>query len=140
MNENPESWTSASEQLNELCIKVGLDRAPDLPSPGIAISAPAGTALWSSSYALVLLWPCRGGDYLCRCVQNTPPRFTSLCIEPRARLLNSMRTKKEIFYLPYARRQACEIFLQRGSHWLAPFGVCKCSFRTESSKKSWEDG
>jgi len=63
MNENPESWTSASEQLNELCIKVGLDRAPDLPSPGIAISAPAGTALWSSSYALVLLWPCRGGDY-----------------------------------------------------------------------------
>jgi hypothetical protein len=64
MNENSAFWTAAREQLNELCVKVGLDRTPDIPSPGIAISAPAGTTLWSSSYALVLLWPCRGGDYV----------------------------------------------------------------------------
>jgi hypothetical protein len=64
MNEDSAFWTSAREQLNELCVKVGLDRTPELPSPGIAISAPEGTALWSSSYALVLLWPCGGGDYV----------------------------------------------------------------------------
>ncbi len=64
MNDNPEVWTSAQEQLNELCVKVGLHRTSDLPSPGIAISAPSGATLWSSPYALVLLWPCRGNDYV----------------------------------------------------------------------------
>lgn len=64
MNEDPAFWTSAREQLNELCVKVGLDRTPVLPSPGIAITTPVGTTLWSSSYALVLLWPCSGGDYV----------------------------------------------------------------------------
>lgn len=64
MNEDSALWTSAREQLNELCVKVGLDRTPELPSPGVAISAPVGTTLWSSSYALVLLWPCDGGDYV----------------------------------------------------------------------------
>ncbi|WP_397449917.1 hypothetical protein [Pseudomonas sp. NA-150] len=64
MNEDSEFWNSAREQLNELCVKVGLDQTPELPSPGIMISAPAGTTLWSSSYALVLLWPCSGSDHI----------------------------------------------------------------------------
>lgn len=64
MNEASAMWTSAREQLNELCVKVGLHCVPDLPSPGIEISAPTGTTLWSSSYAFVLLWPCHGGDYV----------------------------------------------------------------------------
>lgn len=55
-------WASAADQLNRLCIKVGLDRTLQLPVPEIAIATPEGAALWSSSYARVLLWPCAGGD------------------------------------------------------------------------------
>lgn len=63
MNDDSAFWASALEQLNELCVKVGINRSPDLPAPEVEISTPVGTTLWSSSYALVLLWPCDDGNF-----------------------------------------------------------------------------
>lgn len=52
----------AREQIDELCAKVGFVRAEYLPQPEATNRAPEGAALWSSSYARVLLWPCGASD------------------------------------------------------------------------------
>jgi hypothetical protein len=47
----------AQAQLDGLCCKVGLRFTEGLPESKSGIVAPRGTALWSSSYAYLLLWP-----------------------------------------------------------------------------------
>jgi len=54
--------STACEQLDELCRKVGLERAPELPRADIALQPPEGATLWISSYARLLLWPCGGNE------------------------------------------------------------------------------
>ncbi|SIQ87659.1 hypothetical protein [Aquipseudomonas alcaligenes] len=53
---------AAREQIDELCAKVGFVRTEKLPQPGSTDQVPEEAALWSSSYARVLLWPCRASD------------------------------------------------------------------------------
>ncbi|PKM05957.1 MAG: hypothetical protein CVV14_14415 [Gammaproteobacteria bacterium HGW-Gammaproteobacteria-4] len=47
----------ATSQLNTLCLKVGLRLAEALPATKSGLAPPASAALWSSSYAHLLLWP-----------------------------------------------------------------------------------
>ncbi|CAB3647373.1 hypothetical protein [Achromobacter pestifer] len=59
---DPVGLSTAREQLDELCTKVGLVRAEDLPRPATALQPPEGTTLWFSSYARLLLWPCGASE------------------------------------------------------------------------------
>ena len=54
-------FAAALDQIGELGKKVGLTRT-DLPTPEGVGSAPENTALWTSSYACVLFWPCEASD------------------------------------------------------------------------------
>lgn len=49
-------FAAAGRMLDPLCRKVGLEPA-DLPAGKQIVAAPPSTALWSSSYAHLLLWP-----------------------------------------------------------------------------------
>lgn len=51
----------AVAQLDELCAKVGLYQARP-PIAGEVHTIPAGTTLWTSSYAQLVLWPCGASD------------------------------------------------------------------------------
>jgi len=53
-------FATASQQLDVLCRKVGLHAAAQLPQSEQAITPPGATALWSSAYAHLLLWPVGG--------------------------------------------------------------------------------
>ncbi|BBK44289.1 hypothetical protein STVA_43090 [Allostella vacuolata] len=53
--------TTAYAALDALCIKVGLARIVQL-SDLKAAAVPDGVALWSSTYAQLLLWPCPASD------------------------------------------------------------------------------
>lgn len=53
---------SAYAALESLCVKVGLVRADQLAQIDDSRAAPEGIALWSSSYARLLLWPCAASD------------------------------------------------------------------------------
>lgn len=52
----------AQDQLDLLCRKVGMVRRQALPPFDKAASPPARAALWSSSYALLLLWPIESSE------------------------------------------------------------------------------
>jgi hypothetical protein len=49
---------AAYAALDPLCAKVGLMRTRHFPNIAHAAIAPEGVALWASSYARLLLWPC----------------------------------------------------------------------------------
>lgn len=51
----------AVAQIDELCAKVGLHQV-GLPVTADEHAVPAGTTLWSSSYARLVLWPCGASD------------------------------------------------------------------------------
>lgn len=51
----------AVAQVDELCAKVGLQQA-GLPVAAGEHVVPAGTTLWTSSYARLVLWPCGASD------------------------------------------------------------------------------
>jgi hypothetical protein len=51
----------AVAQVDELCAKVGLQQA-GLPVAAGEHIVPAGTTLWTSSYARLVLWPCGASD------------------------------------------------------------------------------
>ena len=51
----------AVAQVDELCAKVGLRQA-GLPVAAGEHAVPAGTTLWTSSYARLVLWPCGASD------------------------------------------------------------------------------
>lgn len=53
--------SEAIRELDALCGKVGLQCLAELPQC-TATSAPKGAALWSSSYAKILLWPCLSNE------------------------------------------------------------------------------
>jgi hypothetical protein len=50
------------QALESLCARVALVRDAQLPRVGAAASPPKGAALWSSSYARLLLWPATSND------------------------------------------------------------------------------
>lgn len=50
----------AREQLDTLCVAVGLVQAAKLPEIDQQDAPPPGATLWQSAYANVLLWPCHG--------------------------------------------------------------------------------
>lgn len=50
----------ATMQLDMLCSRVGLKFAKELPATQSGLTLPPGAALWSSSYAYLLLWPLQG--------------------------------------------------------------------------------
>ncbi len=54
----PVDLAEAYRALDPLCEKVGLNRIIDLLEPTSVRAPPVGTALWTSSYAQLLLWPC----------------------------------------------------------------------------------
>jgi hypothetical protein len=54
--------TTAYAALDPLCNKVGLTRIAQLPYLEHFGAAPDGVALWSSTYARLLLWPCPAND------------------------------------------------------------------------------
>lgn len=56
---NPD-FAAAGQQLDVLCRKVGLNAAVHLPQSKQRITPPGATALWSSSYAHLLMWPVDG--------------------------------------------------------------------------------
>lgn len=51
----------AVAQVDDLCVKVGLLQA-ELPVAAGEHTVPAGTTLWASSYARLVLWPCGASD------------------------------------------------------------------------------
>jgi hypothetical protein len=53
-------FAAASQQLDVLCRKVGLNAAAQLPASMQKITPPGATALWSSAYAHLLMWPVDG--------------------------------------------------------------------------------
>ena len=53
---------SAYAALDPLSAKVGLVRVDTLPRDEATAPAPQGIALWSSTYARLLLWPCPSSD------------------------------------------------------------------------------
>lgn len=53
---------SAYAELDPLSAKVGFKRVDSLPHAEATTPAPQGTALWSATYARLLLWPCPGSD------------------------------------------------------------------------------
>ncbi|PRA51907.1 hypothetical protein [Brucella pituitosa] len=55
------SLNLAVAQLDELCAKVGLQQA-GLPVAAGEYAVPAGTTLWTSRYARLVLWPCGSSD------------------------------------------------------------------------------
>lgn len=55
---------TAHAALDPLCIKVGLTRMVQLPNIDRGAAPPEGVALWSSSYARLLLWPCPSNEAL----------------------------------------------------------------------------
>lgn len=60
---------SAVEQIDVLCRKVGLAPGLSLPRSSLGISVPEEIALWSSTYAHLLLWP----------VEDTSPQSIERC-------------------------------------------------------------
>jgi hypothetical protein len=52
----------ARDQLNVLCIKVGLIQGQEIPTAEGLAPPPEGTELWSSDYAKLLFWPCGASD------------------------------------------------------------------------------
>ena len=48
----------ARDQLDVLCVAVGLIRRPGLPAAPDVPPAPREACLWSSDYAQLLFWPC----------------------------------------------------------------------------------
>lgn len=61
--ETPPALDAAQAELDTLCGRVGLTRADILPIMEGAGPPPDGSALWTSSYAHLLLWPAMGeGD------------------------------------------------------------------------------
>jgi len=50
-------YTACVEAIELLCARVAMSRQPQLPSLANVAELPAGTALWSSTYARLLLWP-----------------------------------------------------------------------------------
>jgi hypothetical protein len=53
---------AARHELDELCTKVHIELLRELPQFEFSVQPPAGTTLWVSPYAWVLLWPCTSGD------------------------------------------------------------------------------
>jgi len=51
----------AVAQLDKLCSKVGLQQT-EMPIAAGEQTVPAGTILWTSSYARLVLWPCGASD------------------------------------------------------------------------------
>ena len=49
----------AREQLDTLCVAVGLTQAARFPKIDQQDAPPPGATLWQSAYANVLLWPCQ---------------------------------------------------------------------------------
>jgi hypothetical protein len=55
-----ELWQLLHETLDDLCARVELYRAANLPVVRTAAEPPDGTAMWEGSYARVALWPIAG--------------------------------------------------------------------------------
>lgn len=53
---------SAYAEVDLLCTNVGLKRLAQLPEFDHVAAAPDGVALWASTYARLLLWPCAAND------------------------------------------------------------------------------
>jgi hypothetical protein len=53
---------SAYAEIDPLCIKVGLTRAEPPRRLTDNVDTPEGTALWTSAYAQLLLWPCSASN------------------------------------------------------------------------------
>ena len=58
----PANLASARDQLDALCVKVGLIRSQRIPTAEGQAPAPEGACLWASDYARLLFWPCRASD------------------------------------------------------------------------------
>jgi hypothetical protein len=58
VSEQAPTLNGAREQLNTLCVAVGLTQVDSLPTVDHQDAPPAGATLWQSAYANVLLWPC----------------------------------------------------------------------------------
>jgi hypothetical protein len=54
---NAPDYSACVEAIELLCARVAMSRQPQLPSLANVAKLPAGTALWSSTYARLLLWP-----------------------------------------------------------------------------------